>query len=270
MCAEKERLDIELVRRGLFPSREKGRESIIKGEIYVNGIKVNKASQKVSSEDKIEFMGEKLPFVSRGGLKLKKALESFEIDLKGKVCFDIGASTGGFTDCMLQNGAVKVWAIDVGTGQLDKRLIEDERVVNLEKTNIRYLTKEKINQEVNFASIDVSFISLEKVVPTVIDLLCEVGEVVALIKPQFEAGKGKVGKHGVIKKPSVHLEVIKRMVNFLRAENLKIKGLNYSPIKGPEGNIEYLIYFTKDISHVDIITDENIEMTVKSAHGCLR
>ncbi|WP_035290189.1 TlyA family RNA methyltransferase [Clostridium sp. KNHs214] len=270
MCTEKERLDVELVKRSLFSSREKGRESIIKGEIYVNGKKITKGSHKVSSEDNIEFMGEKMPFVSRGGLKLKKALESFKIDLCGKVCFDIGASTGGFTDCMLQNGAIKVWSVDVGTGQLDRRLKDDERVVNMEKTNIRYLTSEKINEDVHFASIDVSFISLEKVVPTVAKLLCNSGEVVALIKPQFEAGKGKVGKHGVIKKPSVHLEVIKRVINFLRAENLKIRGVDYSPIKGPEGNIEYLIYFTKDSSYVDNITDENIEMTVKLAHSCLR
>lgn len=270
MCIEKERLDVELVKRNLFPSREKGRESIIKGEIYVNGKKITKGSQRVSSEDNIEFIGEKMPFVSRGGLKLKKALENFEVDLTGKICLDIGASTGGFTDCMLQNCAVKVWAVDVGIGQLDRRLQEDERVVNLEKTNIRYLTREKINEDVHFASIDVSFISLEKVVPTVVNLLCSSGEVVALIKPQFEAGKGKVGKHGVVKKTSVHLEVIKRVVNFLRAENLKVKGVDYSPIKGPEGNIEYLIYFTKDVSYVDTITDENIEMTVKLAHNCLR
>lgn len=265
-----ERLDIELVKRHLLSSREKAKNSIIKGEIYVNGIVVTKSSKKVSNEDKIEFRGEKLSYVSRGGLKLEKALESFNIDLNNKTCFDIGASTGGFTDCMLQHGAKKVWAIDVGTGQLNKKLKNDPRVVNLEKTNVRYLSPEKIQETGDFASIDVSFISLEKVIPSIVNLLNDKGEVVALIKPQFQAGKNRIGKHGVVKKKEVHIEVIREVTDFLISNNYKILDINYSPIKGPEGNIEYLIYFSKDISRINNVTDKNIFNIVNLAHGCLR
>ncbi|WP_373898383.1 TlyA family RNA methyltransferase [Haloimpatiens sp. FM7315] len=270
MCDTKERLDVELVKRELFLSREKARESISKGEIYVNGVCIIKPSKKVGKEDKLEFRGKILPYVSRGGLKLEKAIKEFNIDLKAKVCFDIGASTGGFSDCMLQNDAFKVFAIDVGTGQLHEKIKEDKRVVNLEKTNIRYLNYDKVGEYGDFASIDVSFISLTKVIPSVVALLKEKGEVVALIKPQFEAGKGKIGKHGVVKKQQVHVEVINNICNFLILHKLSILNLSYSPIKGPEGNIEYLIYFTKDELDSKIVLKEKILTTVKNAHNDLR
>lgn len=270
MSQIKERLDVLLVNNGLFPSREKARASIMAGQIFIDGQRVDKAGEKVSLTSEIEIKGEVLPYVSRGGLKLEKALESFKINLKELTCFDIGASTGGFTDCMLQNGAKKVVAIDVGYGQFAWKLRTDPRVVCLERTNVRYVTPEQIGDIGDFASIDVSFISLKKVVVPVVDLLNKEGKVVALIKPQFEAGRDKVGKKGVVKDPLTHKEVISGIVNFLIEQKLNILNLDFSPIRGPEGNIEYLVYFTKDTS-VDTSFDfSNIDKIVGMAHGELK
>lgn len=216
------------------------------GEIFVNGIRVDKCGEKIKESANIEFKGQKMPYVSRGGYKLEKAIKSFDITLKDKICLDIGASTGGFTDCMLQNGAKKVFSIDVGYGQLAWKLRTDPRVVCMERTNFRYVTLEQIGEYADFGSIDVSFISLEKVIPAALNILDEKGSMVALIKPQFEAGREKVGKKGVVREKSTHEEVISKIIKFLKELQVKIIGLQYSPIKGPEGNIEYLIYFTKD------------------------
>ncbi|MFT8314645.1 MAG: TlyA family RNA methyltransferase [Clostridium sp.] len=269
MAEAKERLDVLLVKKGLFQSRERARASIMAGEIFIDNIRYDKCGEKVKETSNIVFKGETMPYVSRGGYKLEKAIKSFIIDLKDKICFDIGASTGGFTDCMLQNGAKKVFSIDVGYGQFAWKLRQDPRVVCMERTNVRYLKEEDIGERGNFASIDVSFISLKKVIPAVLDLLLDNGEIVALIKPQFEAGREKVGKKGVVRDPEVHKEVIEGIVSFLIEKNLNIIGLDYSPIKGPEGNIEYLIYFNKNESvHSDFLL-KNIEQIVKKAHGQL-
>lgn len=246
MASKKERLDILLVEKGICESREKAKTNIMAGLIFVDGQRIDKAGEKVKVDSEIIFKGEKLKYVSRGGLKLEKAMNTFGIDLTNKVCMDIGASTGGFTDCMLQNNASKVFAVDVGYGQFAWKLRTDERVVCMEKTNIRYVTPEDIKVALDFASIDVSFISLRTIMPAVKALLGEKGEVVALIKPQFEAGRDKVGKKGVVRDKEVHLEVINTIINFLMENELNVLGLSYSPIKGPEGNREYLVYFTKD------------------------
>ncbi|WP_442886057.1 TlyA family RNA methyltransferase [Clostridium sp.] len=267
MSELKERIDVLLVDKGIFPSRERARASIMAGEIFVDGQRVDKCGQNVKKSSNIEFRGEKLPFVSRGGLKLEKALKKFNITLGNKVCLDIGASTGGFTDCMLQNGAKKVFSIDVGYGQFAWKLRTDKRVVCMERTNIRYVTFEHIGEYCDFASIDVSFISLKKVLPAVINLLNENGSIVALIKPQFEAGREKVGKKGVVREQSTHIEVIKTIVTFLKENNLKIISLDYSPIKGPEGNIEYLVYFTKKKGINELFEEEDINTIVRSSHG---
>lgn len=270
MSESKERLDILLVQKGIFPSRERARASIMAGEIFVDGMRIDKCGEKVKKELPIEFKGNSLPYVSRGGLKLEKAIKSFNIRLQDNVCLDIGASTGGFTDCMLQNSASKVFAIDVGYGQFAWKLRIDPRVVCMERTNVRYVKEQDIGEHCDFASIDVSFISLTKVIPAVIDLLNEDGSVVALIKPQFEAGREKVGKKGVVKESSTHEEVIVKIANFVENLNLKIKGIDFSPIKGPEGNIEYLIYFTKDAKYNDKINIMDlIKSTVSCAHGKL-
>lgn len=266
MSVTKERLDILLVKKGIISSREKARASIMAGQIYVNGQKVDKSGEKVSEEASIEFRGEALPYVSRGGLKLEKAINKFNIELREKICFDIGASTGGFTDCMLQNGAKKVTAIDVGYGQFAWKLRTDPRVVCMERTNVRYVTKEQMEEVGDFASIDVSFISLKKVIKPVLELLTDNGFVVALIKPQFEAGREKIGKKGVVKEKSTHLEVIKGIVDFVTAENLTVIDLDYSPIRGPEGNIEYLIYFTKDKEHKSSFDISVIDNIVEQSH----
>jgi 23S rRNA (cytidine1920-2'-O)/16S rRNA (cytidine1409-2'-O)-methyltransferase len=267
MSQNKERLDVLLVKKGMFESREKARASIMAGEIYVDNVRVDKCGEKIKEDANIEFKGEKMPYVSRGGYKLERAIKSFDVKLCNKVCFDIGASTGGFTDCMLQNGAVKVFAIDVGYGQFAWKLRTDPRVVCMERTNVRYVTNDQIGEYGNFASIDVSFISLKKVIPTVASLLYEDGEIVALIKPQFEAGREKVGKKGVVKDPNTHIEVISEVVKFLKESNFIILGLDHSPIKGPEGNIEYLVYFSKDNNlHKIEFDDEDIEEVVKKAH----
>ena len=241
----KTRLDVLLVERGLSPSREKAKAVIMAGDVYVDGQKEDKAGTSFEETVFIEVRAPGLRYVSRGGLKLEKALQVFPIDLTGKVCMDVGASTGGFTDCMLQNGAAKVYAIDVGRGQLDWTLRNDPRVVCMEKTNIRYVTPEDLGEEAAFSSIDVSFISLTKVLPVVYTLLEPEGQVVSLIKPQFEAGREKVGKKGVVRDPKVHLEVIEGVMAFAAENGFEIRGLTFSPVKGPEGNIEYLLHLKK-------------------------
>ena len=238
----KERLDVLLVNRGLAESREKAKALIMSGIVYVNGQKEDKAGTSFEETVQIEVRGSTLKYVSRGGLKLEKAMSRFGVQLAGKVCMDVGASTGGFTDCMRQNGAVKVYAVDVGHGQLAWKLRNDDRVICMEKTNIRYVTPEDIGDRIEFSSIDVSFISLTKVLGPVKQLLTDNGQVVCLIKPQFEAGREKVGKKGVVREKSVHLEVIEMVSDYARSIGFGILGLEFSPSKGPEGNIEYLLY----------------------------
>lgn len=243
----KERLDVLLVRRGLAESREKAKAVIMAGCVYVNDQKEDKAGA-MFDETKIsnlEVRGNTLPYVSRGGLKLAKAMKQFDISLKGKVCMDIGASTGGFTDCMLQNGAVKVYSVDVGHGQLAWKLRNDERVVCMEKTNFRYMVREDIQDDLDFASVDVSFISLTKILGPAYNLLKTDAQMVCLIKPQFEAGKEKVGKKGVVREPSVHREVIEMVMDYAVSIGFEILHLDFSPIRGPEGNIEYLLHIYK-------------------------
>lgn len=243
---EKERLDCALVSRGFAESREKAKAIIMSGIVYVNNQKCDKAGDTVKPDDNIEVRGETLKYVSRGGLKLEKAMKSFAISLADCVCADIGASTGGFTDCMLQNGAKKVYSIDVGYGQLAWKLRTDERVVNLERTNFRYVTREQVPDELDFASVDVSFISLSLIIPVMRTLLREGGRAVCLIKPQFEAGKENVGKKGVVRDKNVHIAVIEKIINIIKENKFSLLGLDFSPIKGPEGNIEYLCYIQKD------------------------
>ena len=252
--SEKIRLDSRIFDLGLTDSREKAKAFIMAGQVYVNGMKASKAGLTVTEKDTIEVRGTS-EFVSRGGHKLKKAMSSFPISLKDKICMDVGASTGGFTDCMLQNGASKVYSIDVGYGQLAWKLRSDDRVVNLERTNIRYVTDETVPDKIDFFSVDVSFISLTLVLPAVIKLLSENGEGVCLIKPQFEAGREKVGKKGVVRDKAVHSEVVEKIRSFATETGFSVLGLDYSPIKGPEGNIEYLI-------HIGLNKDNNTEISV--------
>ncbi|OPF51601.1 RNA methyltransferase [Clostridium baratii] len=266
MSDKKERLDILLVEKGIIASRERAKTNIMAGKVFVDGQRVDKAGAKVSVNANIEFKGDTIPYVSRGGLKLEKALKEFPLELKGKVCMDIGASTGGFTDCMLQNGASKVFSVDVGYGQFAWKLRTDERVVCMERTNIRYVTPEDIGEKLDFASIDVSFISLKTIMPATINLLKDNGEVVALIKPQFEAGREKVGKKGVVREESTHKEVVLGIVNYLLEHDLNVLGISYSPIKGPEGNIEYLVYFSKDKNKENNFKMEDIEAVVSASH----
>ncbi len=298
MAKDKERLDVLLVNRGLAPSREKAKALIMAGDVFVNGQREDKPGTtfeeaKITS---LEVKGATLPYVSRGGLKLEKAVRNFGFSLDGKVCMDIGASTGGFTDCMLQNGAAKVYSVDVGHGQLDWKLRSDDRVVCMEKTNFRYMVRDDIEDDLDFASCDVSFISLTKILLPARRLLKDGGEMVCLIKPQFEAGKDKVGKKGVVRDPKVHEEVVHRIMDFVRLAGFEVLHLEYSPIKGPEGNIEYLIHIRKDpemndevaelteadgeaklknivaegsgFSHTDAM-EKLIEETVAKAHGSL-
>jgi 23S rRNA (cytidine1920-2'-O)/16S rRNA (cytidine1409-2'-O)-methyltransferase len=239
-------LDVLLVQRQLAPSREKAKAMIMEGNVYVNGQKEDKAGAAFDTEAPIEIRGKTLAYVSRGGLKLEKAMKEFGLSLEGLVCMDIGASTGGFTDCMLQNGAAKVYAVDVGYGQFAWKLRQDARVVCMEKTNIRYVTPEDIGEPLDFASVDVSFISLTKVLGPAKELLKEGGQMVCLIKPQFEAGREKVGKKGVVRDRKVHEEVIENVVAFARELGFSVLHLEFSPIKGPEGNIEYLVHLLKD------------------------
>lgn len=241
----KERLDVLLVKRNLAESREKAKALIMSGIVYVNGQKEDKAGTTFEETAHIEVRGSTLKYVSRGGLKLEKAMDRFGVRLDGKICMDVGASTGGFTDCMLQNGAVKVYSVDVGHGQLAWKLRNDERVVCMEKTNVRYVTPEDIADPIGFASIDVSFISLTKVLGPVKALLEDNGQIVCLIKPQFEAGREKVGKKGVVREPAVHLEVIDMVIDYALSIGFEALNLEFSPIKGPEGNIEYLLYLQK-------------------------
>lgn len=273
----KERLDVLLVRRGLAESREKAKAVIMAGCVYVNDQKEDKAGA-MFDETKIsnlEVRGNTLPYVSRGGLKLAKAMKQFDISLEGKVCMDIGASTGGFTDCMLQNGAVKVYSVDVGHGQLAWKLRNDERVVCMEKTNFRYMVREDIQDDLDFASVDVSFISLTKILGPAYNLLKTDAQMVCMIKPQFEAGKEKVGKKGVVREPSVHREVIEMVMDYAVSIGFEILHLDFSPIRGPEGNIEYLLHIYKASEpreHERLPHEEYsqlIAQTVENAHKTL-
>jgi len=241
----KVRLDVLLVSRGLAESREKAKAVIMEGKVFVKGQREDKAGTMFDEKVPIEIHGQKLRYVSRGGLKLEKAVAHFDLQLEGKVCMDVGSSTGGFTDCMLQNGARMVYAVDVGTNQLDWKLRSDPRVIAMEKTNIRYLLPEQIGEAPQFASIDVAFISLTKVLLPVRNLLTPDGQVVALIKPQFEAGREKVGKKGVVREKSTHIEVIQQVLSYAWSIGFSILALEFSPIKGPEGNIEYLVWLQK-------------------------
>ncbi len=284
----KERLDILLVNRGLVESRTQAKAVIMAGEVFVDDQREDKAGAMFPEEVRIEWRGKKMPYVSRGGFKLEKALKVFPIgvnagdDLGGeifnekplqdKVCMDVGSSTGGFTDCMLQNGAVKVYAIDVGTNQLAWKLRQDERVISMEKTNIRYVTPEDIGEPVDFVSIDVAFISLEKVLTPVRALMKDGAQMVALIKPQFEAGREQVGKKGVVREPKVHEEVIRNVTGYAHDADFRILGLDHSPIRGPEGNIEYLLYLEAGSGSDDTegkFSSDEINRVVKSAHEVL-
>ncbi len=262
----KERLDLLLVSRGLAPSREKAKAMIMEGKVFVNNEREDKAGSMFAEDCLIELHGETLKYVSRGGLKLEKAMMQFDVSVEGCVCMDIGASTGGFTDCMLQNGAKKVFAVDVGYGQFAWKLRQDARVVCMEKTNIRYVTHEDIGEILDFASVDVSFISLTKVLEPARALLREHGQMVCLIKPQFEAGREKVGKKGVVRDKSVHKEVIGKILIFALEHGFSVHNLSYSPIKGPEGNIEYLIHLEKTANPKK---EESVDIreVVEAAHG---
>ena len=273
----KERLDILLVNRNLAQSRERAKAIIMSGNVFVEGQREDKAGSTFPGEVQIEIKGNPLKYVSRGGLKLEKAIKQYGVKPEGKICMDVGSSTGGFTDCMLQNGAVKVYAVDVGTNQLAWKLRTDERVVSMEKTNIRYLTPNQIGDPIDLASIDVSFISLTKVLQPVRDLLILEGEVVALIKPQFEAGREKVGKKGVVRDRKVHFEVIEQVNSYAASIGFDCLDLSFSPIKGPEGNIEYLLYMKKVLSgdsngefpEGKLLMKDKILKTVEEAHNQL-
>lgn len=263
----KERLDVILVNQGYAPSREKAKSIIISGNVYVNGQKEVKVGTSLDpTKIALEVRGSSLKYVSRGGLKLEKAMEKWQFDLDGCVCMDIGASTGGFTDCMLQNGAAKVYSVDVGHGQLALKLLNDERVVCMEQTNFRYVTPEDIEDKLDFASVDVSFISLTKILIPARNLLKEGGQMVCLIKPQFEAGRDKVGKNGVVREPKIHEEVLHKIVDYADSIGFEVLHLEYSPIKGPEGNIEYLIHIVKSDEPADKIlslTEHDAEEQLK-------
>ena len=269
----KKRLDVELVDRGLVQSRERAKVVIMEGLVYVNGQKSDKAGTPVKEDDRIEVRGETLRYVSRGGKKLEKAMQVFPVVLEGCTCMDIGASTGGFTDCMLQNGAVKVYAVDVGYGQLAWSLRTDERVVNLERTNIRYITEEQVPQPVDFISVDVSYISLTRVLPVAPRLLKDGAPMGCVVKPQFEAGKDKVGKKGVVRDPQIHREVIRKVIDCAAELGFWVRGLDFSPIKGPEGNIEYLLFLQKPQQEAlppeETVAEEQIAGVVDSAHQSL-
>lgn len=268
---KKQRLDVLLVEKGLAPSREKAKAIIMAGIVYVDGNKEDKAGTTFPVNAVIEVKGKTLPYVSRGGLKLEKAMQKFPITLSGKVCMDVGSSTGGFTDCMLQNGATKVYAIDVGHGQLAWKLRNDERVVCMEKTNIRYVVPEDIDELAAFSSIDVSFISLTKVLLPVKNLLTEDGQVVCLIKPQFEAGREKVGKKGVVRDRAVHEEVIRMVMDYASSIDFYPLALDFSPVKGPEGNIEYLLFLSKNKQDQEIVDASSIDIkaVVTASHDTL-
>ena len=262
---KKERLDVLLVKRGLAESREKAKAIIMTGNVFVKEQREDKAGSTFDEDVVIEVKGTPMKYVSRGGYKLEKAIDLWEVPLADKICMDVGSSTGGFTDCMLQNGALKVFAIDVGTNQLAWKLRQDERVVSMEKTNIRYVTHEEVQDEIDFSSIDVAFISLTKVLVPVRNLLSDNGQVVCLIKPQFEAGKDKVGKKGVVRDKKVHLEVVRNVMTYAIAIGFKVLNLSFSPIKGPEGNIEYLLYIQKNTDMTDTsceVSEEKMEQAM--------
>ncbi len=266
---EKKRLDTLVYELGYAQSREKAKALIMSGNVYVNNQKSDKPGTSYDKTAIIEVRGKGIKYVSRGGLKLEKAIKSFNISLKDNICMDIGASTGGFTDCMLQNGAKKVYSIDVGYGQLDWKLRTDERVINLERTNIRYVTEKDISDKVDFFSVDVSFISLCLVLPVARMFMKEFAKAVCLIKPQFEAGREKVGKKGVVRDYRVHVEVINKIRDFVINNGFNILGLDYSPVKGPEGNIEYLIYLEKAADKIGRIYNDigsDVEEVVKKSH----
>ena len=265
----KERLDVLLVKRNLVGSREKAKAVIMSGNVFVDGQREDKAGTMVKEELPIEIKGKTLKYVSRGGLKLEKAMKQFDIQLTDRVCMDVGASTGGFTHCMLLNGAKKVYSVDVGHGQLDWGLRNDERVMCMERTNMRYVTPEDVADKINFSSIDVSFISLTKVLGPVKELLSDDGQIVCLIKPQFEAGREKVGKHGVVRDSAVHLEVIEKVIDFAISIGFEVLNLEFSPVKGPEGNIEYLLHLQKHTegSYPDVPFEA--AQVVEKAHAAL-
>lgn len=265
--SKKVRLDVLLVEKGLQESRQKAQATIMSGLVFVNNQRVDKPGAPVAEDAAVEVRGSALRYVSRGGLKLEKAMATWPIDLQGAVCMDIGASTGGFTDCMLQNGAAKVYAVDVGYGQLAWSLRSDGRVVCLERTNARYLSHEQVPEEPDFSSVDVSFISLKLILPAIAGVLREGGHVVCLIKPQFEAGKEKVGKKGVVRDPAVHLEVLEHFLDHAKESGFTVLDLTYSPIRGPEGNIEYLGYLERR-SWVERSFD--LAALVDASHGALK
>ena len=262
----KKRLDVAMVERGLAESRQKAQAIIMAGQVYVDGQKVDKAGAPVKEEQEIQVRGKTLRYVSRGGLKLEKAMACWPISLEGAVCADIGASTGGFTDCMLQNGASKVYAVDVGYNQLDYRLRTHPQVVCMERTNARYLTKEQIPEPLDFFSVDVSFISLNLILPALRPLMKEGGQAVCLVKPQFEAGREKVGKKGVVRDPAVHLEVLRQFLQNAHEADFSVKEMTFSPVRGPEGNIEYL-------GHLCVGAGEpwngDLSALVEASHGAL-
>lgn len=260
------RLDQYLVQNGLVQSRERAKALIMAGVVFVNQQKVDKAGEMIKEDAVVEVRGHDIGYVSRGGLKLEKAMKCFPLTPNGKVCMDIGASTGGFTDCMLQNGAKKVYAVDVGYGQLDWRLRSDERVVCMERTNARYLTHEQIPDELDFASVDVSFISLKLILPALAGLLKPDGHAVCLVKPQFEAGREKVGKKGVVRDPAVHLEVLEHFLEHAKESRFTVLGLTYSPIRGPEGNIEYLGYLSRAEEEPPV---HDLKALVEASHAAL-
>lgn len=267
MAEGKERLDVLLVQRGLAASREKAKELILAGAVYVNGtVEKKKAGVLVAEDAELRVEAEEMRYVSRGGYKLEKALENQPIELEGKTCADLGASTGGFTDCMLQHGAKRVYAVDVGTDQLAEKLRADARVVSMEKCNVRYLDVEQLGEQVDFASVDVSFISLTLILPAAARILKESGELVCLIKPQFEAGRELVGKKGVVKEKSTHRQVIANVLKCAETEGFEILWLNYSPIKGPEGNIEYLLHAKKVTNGAIVDMSGKIKDIVETAH----
>ena len=265
----KKRLDILVTERGLAESREKAKTLIMAGQVYVDGQKADKPGDTFSEDAAVEVRGKGLPYVSRGGLKLEKAMREFGLQLQGRTCMDIGASTGGFTDCMLQNGAQRVYSVDVGYGQLAWSLRTDPRVVNLERTNARHLTREQVPEEIGFFSVDVSFISLTLILPAVRPLLAEHGQAVCLIKPQFEAGREKVGKKGVVRDKAVHEEVIEKIRSFALENGFSVLGLTFSPVKGPEGNIEYLIYLERSEAPSQGEQVPSAQQVVEESHRAL-
>lgn len=269
MKERKERLDVLLVEKGYFPSREQAKRSIMAGIVFVDGERIDKAGTNVSENSLILVKDNVCPYVSRGGLKLEKMMDLYNFRLDNAACVDIGASTGGFTDCMLQNGARKVFAIDVGYGQLDWKLRNDERVINMEKCNIRYLDVDTIDKDITFISIDVSFISLKLVFAVATKLLREDGSLVCLVKPQFEAGRSQVGKGGIVRDPAVHEEVIRNVIGYGIDNGLYSHGLTYSPVTGAKGNIEYLLYMTKS-QEGELIEEETIKNTVAESHNALK